>query len=185
MKKFIGGFLLGALLFSFLSINAEGNSLGLIYKDSDVPEDIYISANLCGAEYDICPELLMSIAYYESRYKPGVRNGNCIGLMQVNTKVHKDRLEYYGFTEDDMYDEYKNMIVASDILEELFLEYEDVGAVLTKYNGDTKGYNAYIKHGILPRYATSVLEKSKELEQKHGKLNTNTDSEEEQWQSQE
>lgn len=169
MKKVLGGFLLGIFLFSIIPIEAQANSLGLIYEDSEVPGEIYTSANLCGEEFNICPELLMSIAYYESRYQADAKNGSCIGLMQVNVKAHKDRLEYYGFTENDMYDEYKNMIVASDILEELFLEYEDVGAVLCKYNGDSKGFRAYKEYGLLPKYAQKVLAKSEELELAHGK----------------
>jgi len=169
MKKVLGGILWGIFLFSIIPIEAQANSLGLIYEDSEVPGEIYTSANLCGEEFNICPELLMSIAYHESRYTPDAKNGSCIGLMQVNVKAHKDRIEAYGFTEEDMYDEYKNMIVASDILEELFNEYEDVGTVLCIYNGDSKGLRAYKEYGLLPKYATNVLKKSEELERAHGK----------------
>ena len=169
MRKVLGGFLLGIFLFSLIPIESKANSLSLIYTDSDVPREVQEAANLCGAEFNICPELLMSIAYYESRYQEDAQNGNCIGLMQVNIKVHKDRLEYYGFTESDMTDGYKNMMVASDILEELFLEYEDIGIVLCAYNGDSKGLRAYKEYGLLPRYAQKVLEKSEALERLAGK----------------
>ena len=162
MKK-LGGIILAAFLFSLAAIPTEARGCP-VYTDSEVPEDIQTYSNLCGDEYHICPELLQAIAYYESRFQADATNGKCVGLMQVNVKAHAERIEYYGWTEADMLDPYKNMMVASDYLEELFLEYEDVGLVLCFYNGDMKGLNRYKEYDVLPPYAEKILKMSERLE---------------------
>ena len=162
MKK-LGGIILAAFLFSFAAIQAEACQCP-VYTDSEVPEDIQTYSNLCGDEYHICPELLQAIAYYESRFQADATNGKCVGLMQVNVKAHAERIEYYGWTEADMTDPYKNMMVASDYLEELFLEYEDVVICLCFYNGDMKGLNRYKEYDVLPPYAEKILKMSERLE---------------------
>lgn len=165
MKK-LGEIILGVFLFSLTPIQVEAKSP--IYE-SEVPNDIQIYAELCSAEYHICPELLEAIAYHESRYQPDVKNGKCVGLMQVNVKVHKDRIKEYGWTEEDMYDPCKNMIIASDLLQELFEEQEDVAIVLMRYNGDLKAERAYKEYGTLTKYVDKILKKSAELEREHNK----------------
>ena len=163
MKKVMLGFLLGLFLFSLNPIEAAARHCP-VYTDSEVPQDIQTYSQMCGDEYHICPELLQAIAYYESRFTEDAKNGSCVGLMQINVKIHRERLEYYGWTEADMTDPYKNMMVASDYLEELFLEYEDVGIVLCRYNGDIEGLNRYKEYDVLPPYAEKILTMSEKLE---------------------
>ena len=98
-----------------------------------------------GKRYKICPEFLESIAYYESRFIPDVKNGNCWGLMQINVKVHADRIERLGFEKEELLDPYKNLIVAADLLEELFEEYEDDAIVLMLYAGQEEAIPRYEK----------------------------------------
>lgn len=120
-----------------------------------------------GDEYNICPELLASIAYTESRYEPDVERDGCIGLMQVSAKWHKDRMKELGVS--DLRSPYENMLVAADYLAELFKEYEDPGLVLMIYNGDASAKKYQTGKSELSKYASDILEMSEKLERKHKK----------------
>lgn len=120
-----------------------------------------------GSKYGICPELLMAIVEAESSGNPKAENGDCKGIMQISESCHKDRMERLGVT--DIFDMSGNILVATDYLMELFEKYEDVGAVLMFYNGDSNA-RKYIKgKANLSSYAENILERSAELERIHGK----------------
>ena len=170
MKKVIVGILLGlCVLTTPIQASANANSNIDTSESDGIPFMIRQYAEVGGSEYDICPELLESIAYFESRYTADAVNGSCMGLMQVNPNAHKDRLEKYGWSSEDLLDPYKNMMIASDYLQELFDEYEDVGLVLYIYNGNSTGLKQYKKTGQLNKYAAKILDRSAELERIHGK----------------
>lgn len=133
------------------------------YIDTDIPQEVQDAAEKWGKEYDICPELLMAMAFKESSYIPTAVNGDCLGLMQVNPKWHGDRIERLGV--EDIYSIDGNMAVAADYLAELFNDYEDPAVVLAVYNGDSKA----LQEGYVSDYADQILELSAELEEKHGK----------------
>lgn len=116
-----------------------------------------------GAQYGICPELLMAIAEAESSGNPKAENGSHKGLMQVSEKWHKDRMERLGVT--NIFDIKSNILIATDYLSELFERYEDVGAVLMIYNGDS----SFRSSEDLSEYALKILERSAMLERLHGK----------------
>lgn len=153
------------------SVQAQANSLSMIptEEQTGIPEDIYMDAEIIGHEFNICPELLEAIAYYESSYQATAKNGPCKGLMQVNAHIHKDRFAEAGWSEKDWDDAYKNMYVAASYLHDLFVEYEDVAEVLYLYNGDKTNLKRYRDSGYLSSYVQSVLTKSEELERQHGK----------------
>lgn len=117
-------------------------------------------------ERGICPELMEAVIERESGWDPEAVNGDCIGLMQVSEKWHQDRMERLGVT--DLTDPYDNILVGIDYLSELFELYEDVGAVLMKWNGDSR-LSEYLETGELSEYAEKVLKRSAELERLHGK----------------
>jgi soluble lytic murein transglycosylase-like protein len=119
-----------------------------------------------GELYGVCPELLMSIIEHESSGNKYAENGSCKGLMQVSVRWHADRMEKLGVT--DIYDEYGNILVATDYISELREDYEEVSYVLDVYNGNSKATYNY-ENGILSVYAKSVLERSAELERLRGK----------------
>lgn len=132
-------------------------------------EDIWISEEIqeaCveyGEQYDICPELLMAIIEVESSGRTNATNGDCSGLMQISVKWHQDRMERLGVS--DIFDLRGNILVGCDYLSELFTEYEDVGTVLMVYHGER---NATSKTE-LSSYASTILERSAELERLHEK----------------
>ena len=162
MKRIIG-IVTALTLFLSLGINARAKEI------EDAPTTIIIYSEIIGEKYNVCPELLQSIAYHESRFNANAKNGNCIGLMQVNGKVHKERLAGYGWTEKDLTSIYRNMTVAADYLSELFDEYEDVGLVLAYYQGNTKAVKNFKKSGKLSDYTKAVLDRSYAYEELHGK----------------
>ena len=74
------------------------------YEDYKIPEEYISYFEEYGVRANICPELLESIAFYESRFKKDVSNENCVGIMQIDIKVHSDRIKSFGYEVDDMYD---------------------------------------------------------------------------------
>lgn len=117
-------------------------------------------------EYQICPELIDSIIYEESRYQPDVSNGNCIGLGQINKKVHKKRMDKLEV--DDLYDPEQNILVMVDLISDLFKEYEDVGMVIDAYRGDLHS-TAWYEAGNMTSASKRILQRSEDLEREHEK----------------
>ena len=136
----------------------------------EIPDAIKGYCEEVGEIYDICPELLEAIAFYESRFIPDVKNNNCWGMMQINIKIHEDRIFSLGYTNEEMLDPYKSLIVAADILSDLYEIYEDDNPiVLMYYAGQQKAIPRYRKYGELTKYVKNVLTRSEKYERLHGK----------------
>ena len=161
--------IVAGLLIQPVRSEAEGLS-NTIQVEDEIPDDIQSYCEEIGGMFDICPELLESMAYTESRFIPTVKNKRCYGLMQVNVKVHADRIEKYGYTADDMYEPYPNLIVAADYLAELYETYGDENPiVLSVYSGNWAAVSKYKEYGIMTPYVEEVLARSVEYERAHGK----------------
>lgn len=136
------------------------------------PEDTWISDEYVSyieeisAEYGICPELIEAIVEHESSGQATATNGNCKGLMQIYEKYHTDRMKRLGVT--DLYDPYGNILVGVDYLAELAMKYQDIGTVLMSYNGSSNAVSRG-ESGDYTEYALSIMERSYELEELHGK----------------
>ena len=119
-------------------------------------------------EYFVCPELVEAIIFYESSWTESVvsKNGQCVGLMQINESVHKGRMKHLAVT--NLKDGEQNILVGVDYLAELFEKYEDPMLVLDAYNGNLRKESWYLSH--TSSYANKVLKLSAELEEKHGKI---------------
>lgn len=116
--------------------------------------------------YDVCPELIFAIIEKESSGNPNAENGGCYGLMQISERWHRDRMERLGVT--DLYDPYGNILVGVDYLMELAEKYEDLDMVLMVYNGSSDAQERW-ESGNPTEYATSIMNRSMELERLHGK----------------
>lgn len=137
-------------------------------KRGALPEtEVRRLAERVGAEYNICPELLQAVAWRESRYDPMAANGRCTGLMQVDSRWHRDRMERLGVS--SLHDPEGNMRVAADYLAELFSEYEEAAVVLMFYSGDSRAREYSQGTGEMSDYVWEVLEESMALEREHGK----------------
>lgn len=97
----------------------------------------------------------------ESSGRVDAVNGDCSGLMQISLKWHRDRMKRLGVS--DIFDLRGNILVGCDYLSELFEEYDDVGTVLMVYHGER---NAASKTE-LSNYATTILDRSADLESLH------------------
>lgn len=161
---------LGTILIG-LSVQTIRSEAAASSQDDGIPKEIKQYCDEIGEGYDICPELLESIIWHESRFLPEVTNKNCWGLCQVNVKIHADRIEKYGYTENDMLTAYANIKVAADYLSELYATYgDDNPIVLTLYSG--AGWAAvekYKEYGTMTEYVKNVLSRSAEYERIHGK----------------
>lgn len=124
----------------------------------------YIEA-ICEPRH-ICPELIEATIERESRWNPNAVNGDCMGLMQISERWHKERMRALGAK--DLKDPFDNIDVGVDYLRELFERYEDPGMVLMVYNGDSRAKDLQAT-GELSEYAEWILNRSAELEREHGK----------------
>ncbi len=164
VKDIWNGVLMGAavsaMLFGAAKVNAAGAKEG-------IPEAYIQYCREAGSVYRVCPELLEAIMEEESGGNPdAVGSAGEIGLMQVDPKYHKGRGERLNVC--DLNEPRGNIFVGADYLAELFLEYGDVGTVLMVYNG-TKHAAERGKRGDYTEYAKRIMERSRHLEQKHGK----------------
>lgn len=163
-KRIIQAFILGAITVSIFLYSGKVNAAN---NDTYIKDEYISYIEEVAADYCICPELIEALIEAESSGKANAKNGSCKGLMQVNDKCHIQRMKDLGVT--DIYDPYGNILVGIDYLAELFEEYEDVGVVLQKYNGD--GIAKLMNKGELSKYADNILKRSQELERVHGKIN--------------
>ena len=115
---------------------------------------------------DICPEFVEAIIERESRWDPRAVNGDCIGLMQISERWHRERMQELGVK--NLKDPLDNILVGVDYLRELFERYEDPGVVLMVYNGDSRAKDLQATEK-LSKYAEWILNRSAELERQHGK----------------
>lgn len=158
MKKIIAGVL------TVVVVTTACVSVSADTRETWVSDDIYSYCEEIGAEYNICPELLMAIIERESSGQATAQNGSCVGLMQVSSIYHSVRASLLGVS--NLYDERGNILVAADYLAELFEEYGDVCYVLDIYNGNSKAAYNY-ENGIVSTYAGAITERATELERLH------------------
>lgn len=160
MKNFFKAIIAFLIVFTFVAIP--------INATSKVPKEVKAACEKWGEEYGICPELLESIAYEESRYTADAKSkdGSCHGLMQIHKAGHKQRIKNLEIK--DLYNIDDNVQVATDYLAELFEEYEEVSTVLMIYHGEKDAVRKG-EQGIVSKYAKKVLKRSEALERQHGK----------------
>jgi soluble lytic murein transglycosylase-like protein len=122
--------------------------------------------------YNMEPELIESIIFYESRYDPKATNGNCVGLMQVSMYWHSDRAKKLGVT--DFYDTYSNILLGVDFISELFKSNDDPALVLMLYNMKRSTAMNLYNSGNISDYAIKILERTKELKEGGAVANAET-----------
>lgn len=148
--------IVGLLLFG-----SKANAQTIYVYDTDIPlsYDQQMDIQKICNEYDVCYELVLAIAERESRFTPDAVNGACLGMCQLNKNY---------FDVEDFYDPVQNAEGCIKYLRDLFDELNDDGYVLDRYHGDSKAKYRY-ENGLMSKYAKGILERSAELERKHGK----------------
>lgn len=141
--------------------------------DNDSPEIIVGSSprdRYFGYVNEICedykfvddlPMLIMAMMEVESNFDPTVTDATgsgCIGLMQVSPYWQKDRAERLGVT--DLWDEYGNILVAVDCLQDLYYNYtnEDIVLSVMMYNMDFTSARKLYNNGQWSQYAIKVFD---------------------------
>lgn len=137
----------------------ERTQIKKMKTEPNEPINSYIR-NICN-QYNVEPELVMSIVFHESRYRPEAKNGNCIGLMQVSTRWHSDRAARLGVK--NFYDPYSNILLGVDYLSELLDKYKDPALVLMLYNMKHETAMKMYSDGKISNYARSVLAMAEEI----------------------
>ena len=145
----------------------EPDPIQIDAEDTWISEEYQWYCEEIGQMYNICPELLMAMIEQESSGDPKVANGaGDTGLLQVNAKWHRDRMEKLGVT--DLTDAYSNILVATDYLAQLFEEEgDDLYLVLMKYNMKHDRAEELYNSGIYSEYATTISQRAWELEVLH------------------
>lgn len=148
-------------------ITTVGSGMTAHANPIDVPPEVVEISEELGAQYDICPELIQAICFKESSLQPDAESDGHIGIMQVSTKWHKDRMDKLGVS--DLFEPMQNMLVGTDYLAELIAQYEDVSVALMIYNGDSSAEDFLNGSADVSAYADEILAISAELERKNGK----------------
>jgi len=87
-------------------------------------------------QYNISSDILISIAYIESKVNKYARNKNCIGIFQLNSGVHK-------LDPNLKYDEDYQTMKACEILSWFINRYKNITLALNGYNGQVNYKNGY------------------------------------------
>lgn len=119
-----------------------------------------------GERYGILPELLEAMIERESRGVADiVSSGGDSGVLQVNPKWHKDRMERLGVS--DLSDPYQCILTGADLLSELLEKEGDVYLALMLYNMKQDRARELYGQGIISEYAKSVTKRAWDLEILH------------------
>lgn len=114
----------------------------------------------------ISPCLAMALIEQESDCDPDcvyvTDKEESIGLMQINTRWHTERMEELGVT--DILDPKQNIIVGVDYLLELFRTNPETEWVLNAYNGGEAYADRMAEIGIVTDYSLQIMNRAKELE---------------------
>ena len=123
--------------------------------DDDLQRHIWEECQKRGAPY----EVVLGIIRKESNYEADVvgDHGRSVGLMQIQPKWHKERMEYLGCL--SLMDPYANVTVGIDILAELLTKYQTTEMALIVYNaGATGAKTTWFDKGIYSNdYSQTVL----------------------------
>lgn len=135
-------------------------------KSKDIPRQPTFEEVVASYVFDICedypavdPYLVLSVIFQESRFKPNVSNGGCVGLMQISTYWHRDRADRLGVT--DFLDPYSNVLLGVDLLNELLTRTKcDIYYALMLYNQTYESAHRMYSQGIVSDYAIDVVSRA-------------------------
>lgn len=131
----------------------------------DVPLEEGLQAhikNLCDS-YSVDMPLVLAIIGQESNYDAGAigDDGESIGLMQIQAKHHKGRMNRLEVT--DLSDPYQNVTVGIDLLSELMSKEKGTEWAVTAYNAGAAKADYNKTMGIRTEYAEGVLRLREEI----------------------
>ena len=124
-------------------------------------------ANTC-EDYDVDPALVIAMIGVESSYNSGAvgDGGNSVGLMQVQSKWHAERMARLGVT--DLTNPYQNVIVGVDYIAEKLAIGSGVEWALMAYNGGNRYADKMAATGQVSDYALEVMAEAYKLTAERG-----------------
>ena len=127
-------------------------------EDDRTPEQIKFNTYLhmainVGEEFDLDPYLIMAICETESHFTPEIVGGG-VGLMQLIPFCHAQTMAEFGYSNEDLFDAYKNMRVGCKYLSYLTHKYDDIPFALVCYN---KGEGGALGSGARTSYYSDVV----------------------------
>lgn len=127
------------------------------YFDVPLSEDLQDHIFAECERYGIKPQIVFAMIERESRYRADVigDNGNSYGLMQIQPKWHKARMNKLGCT--NLLNPYQNVSVGIDLLGELVNRGKGMEWALMAYNGGPSYANKKMAAGTVSNYAKGVL----------------------------
>lgn len=129
--------------------------------DHDLQDYIF---DIC-EDYDIAPELIVSMIYHESRFHTDAvatsDSGCAYGLMQIMPRWHQARMERLGCS--DLLDPYQNVLVGADLIAENIRSGHGVEWALMAYNGGSAYADRKASEGVVSDYAASVIDYANDL----------------------
>lgn len=154
----LGLLVLGTVcLVTITASNAEADNSTLF--DVPLSDELQFHIAVLCEEHHIDPAIVIGVIERESTFDASAvgDNGNSLGLMQIQPRWHKERMERLGCV--NLLDPFQNVTVGVDILAELIAEYGDVERALMVYNAGAAGaYDGWFKHGIYSNeYSSTVL----------------------------
>lgn len=136
-----------------------------VYGDMDKDKIVTMVFEIA-PQYGISPYMIMAMIERESNYDPKATNGQYKGLLQITERWHGSRMKDLGVS--DLYDPAGNITVACSYLKDLYDLYEDQEMVLMCYSMDNNKAMELHRKGQVSIYATSVIDRMKELEEGYG-----------------
>jgi hypothetical protein len=141
---------------TFATEVTEPSEEEILFYDVPLDEDLQLHIIEEAVEHGIDPAIIIAMAYKESTYRADAigDNGKSFGLLQIQKKWYKKRMERLGCT--DLLDPYQNVTVGIDYLAEQIDRYGSLAKGLTAYN---KGHYA----GTVTKYAKTIMAMAEEL----------------------
>ena len=125
----------------------------------DVPLDWELQDHIVTVceEYEVDPSIIVAMIERESTFNADVigDSGNSLGLMQIQPRWHKERMERLGC--EDLLDPYQNVMVGVDYISELIGMGRGMSWALMAYNGGPSYANKMVAAGEVSDYALHIL----------------------------
>lgn len=140
-------------------IPAQEPEVVTIARYFDVPLDLELQDHIVTVceEYQVDPSIIVAMIERESTFRTDAigDSGNSLGLMQIQPRWHKERMDRLGC--DDLLDPYQNVMVGIDYISELIEMGRGMSWALMAYNGGPSYANKMVAAGEVSGYAMDIL----------------------------
>lgn len=145
------------------TVETENPNL-VTYYDVPLSEDLQDHIFEMCKKKNVDPIVIIAMIRRESNYKASNMGdgGDSYGLMQIQPKWHKKRMDKLGCT--DLLDPYQNVTVGIDLFGDLLSTGKGVEWALMAYNGGSSYANKKAANGEITKYVERVMQTVQDLE---------------------